>query len=40
MLFRSAERYREAGADFVIDSICEIPAVIAEINHRMEEAQA
>lgn len=37
---QAAERYREAGADFVIDSIRELPAVIAEINHRMEEAQA
>lgn len=37
---QASERYREAGADFVIDSIRELPAVIAEINHPMEEAQA
>ena len=36
----AAERYLEAGADLVIDSIRELPDAVAEINRRMAEQEA
>ena len=33
----TAERYRQAGADLVIDSICELPQAIEQINQRMAQ---
>ncbi|MDD4160249.1 MAG: phosphonoacetaldehyde hydrolase [Synergistaceae bacterium] len=32
---RAEERFRSAGADFVIDSFCELPELIEEINSRL-----
>ena len=32
---KTAEIYRQAGADIVIDSICDLPAAIEEINRRL-----
>ena len=37
---KAADRYREAGADLVIDSIRELPDAVAEINRRMAEQEA
>ena len=37
---RAAERYREAGADLVIDSIWDLPAAIEELNRRMAREEA
>ena len=36
----AAERYREAGADLVIDSIRELPAAVAELNRRLARREA
>ena len=36
----TAERYRQAGADLVIDSIRELPQAIGQINRRMEQGEA
>ncbi len=36
----AAERYMEAGADLVIDSIRDLPAAVAEIERRMAEQEA
>ena len=33
---RAAEKYTDAGADMVIDSINELPEAIKELNRRME----
>lgn len=32
---KATDRYREAGADLVIDSILELPAAIDELNRRL-----
>lgn len=37
---RAADRYREAGADLVIDSILDLPAAIDELNRRLAEKEA
>ena len=37
---RAAERYREAGADLVIDSIWDLPAAVEELNRRMAREEA
>ena len=34
---KATERYREAGADLVIDSIWELPAAIEELNRRLQK---
>ena len=34
---KAAERYREAGADLVIDSIRELSAAIEELNRRIQK---
>ena len=36
----AADRYREAGADLVIDSILDLPAAIEELNRRMAQKEA
>lgn len=36
----AADRYREAGADLVIDSILELPAAIDELNQRLARKEA
>ena len=36
----AADRYREAGADLVIDSILDLPAAIDELNRRMARKEA
>lgn len=36
----AAERYTQAGADLVIDSIRDLPAAVAELNRRMAEKEA
>ena len=36
----AADRYREAGADLVIDSILELPAAIDELNRRLARKEA
>lgn len=35
----AAKRYREAGADIVIDSILDLPEAILEINRRLEKME-
>ena len=35
--YEATERYREAGADLVIDSIWELPAAIEELNRRLQK---
>ena len=37
---KAAERYTEAGADLVIDSIRDLPAALAELERRMAEQEA
>ena len=37
---KAAQRYLEAGADLVIDSIRELPEAVAELNRRMAEKGA
>ena len=37
---KAAERYTDAGADLVIDSIRDLPAAVSEINRRMAEKEA
>lgn len=37
---KAEERYMEAGADIVIDSVRELPAAMAEINRRIAEKEA
>lgn len=37
---QAARRYREAGADLVIDSIRDLPAAVAELNRRMAQEEA
>ena len=37
---KAADRYREAGADMVIDTILDLPAAIDELNRRMARKEA
>ena len=37
---QAADRYREAGADLVIDSILELPAAIDELDRRLASKEA
>ena len=37
---KAADRYREAGADLVIDSIRELPLAVEEINRRLAKKEA
>ena len=37
---KAADRYREAGADLVIDSIWDLPAAVEELNRRMAREEA
>ena len=37
---KAVERYTEAGADLVIDSIRDLPAALTELERRMAEQEA